>query len=206
MNANSSSVSSALLGLAATSFLGLVGYGVVQSQDYEPSPLSTGKGSLEILEPTTSFTISADPTVDVLWVQISGGLSGEIWTYQLYGDGRLVQAWGPEASVQKEVYLEYGEAMDLITLAVEGRLMEWDWVRVEQKLLDSIGAVPIRTDPVHVEVRVSLESYSDAPEGASLPITKTMSAWSVSSIRLEAPHIREIAALDDLIRTLPLYF
>ncbi len=188
--------------------LSLLCYGVVQSEGLEPDLFSTGREDLVIEPPTRSFTISADPAVAVLQLEASGGLSNETTAYILYGDGRLVRThtWAPGQTTSKELQLSYGGAMDLVGLVVEGGLMEWDGERLKQQLIDSLGRVPSWTDSRRLEVRIALESYSGSPEGEDLPMTKTIATRSVGLLRREAPHIREIVAIDELARILSLYF
>ena len=188
--------------------LSILGYGAVQSQEFEPNLLSTGMGELGILPPPQYFTISADPGVEVLWLEASGGLSNETTTYVLYGDGRLVRthSWAPGESDTKEHQINFVDARDLVNLAVEGSLMEWDWDRLEDQIVQSVGRVPSWTSSRRFELRIALESYSGSPEGPGQPMNKTIVTSSVGFLRYEVPNVREIAAIDDLVKILSLYF
>jgi hypothetical protein len=194
--------------LLTVGVLSFLGYQALESQEFEPGLLSTGMGEIGIIQPPQSFTISADPAVEVLWMEARGGSSNETTTYVLYGDGSLTRthSWAPGESRTQEIQLDFTEARDLVDLAVQGSLMEWDRGNIENQIAQSAGRVPSWTGSRVFELRIALESYSGSPEGPGEPMTKTIVTQSVGFLRHKVPNVREIAAFDDLVEVLGLYF
>lgn len=207
MNAKSSRISSVILGLAAAGLLGLVGYGVVQSQDFEPSPFSTGKGSLELVEDLPVYSVSTDPGVEILNLRFSGGSGRLTPEYQLYGDGRLVRRIldrvSREAVYSDEITLGLEDIDLLIGLVVESHLPEL----TEERFRSATGRRPMKSfDGSTVRLTVRFDSYASPGQESEGPFEAGVKMHDpVTQLRV-FPDLREAAGLIALRDALDGYF
>jgi len=173
------------------------------AEQFVPGEQSTGVLPIELIEGEAEFTISADPTVVVLQLHWSGGLRMDTHTYSLFGNGRLrsVNRSGGRVRERHEFALSFEQARALLSIAVQGGLMEWNWERIERKFVKAAGHEPSWTDARILRVRVALESYSRWPDRKA-PIRKGFTTVNPALLRSEAPTVRELAALDELIQAL----
>ena len=157
------------------------------------------------------FWFSSDPDSEIVYVHIWGGTRPDSFTYELFGDGRLVRtlSTGPNSDQDRarEVRLSRPEVEDILSRVVEAGAMAWDPDQIQQRMIEIAGGVwKGSPDSRSVRIRVTLESYSNSPSTRYGPVSKEIQISGLPLMHRRFPEIGEIVALDDLQRTLSGYF
>ena len=158
--------------------------------------------SILVLSPAPVSVVAAELTIpaqaDEVVVELSqsGGLQMGKQVYRLHADGRLVKYPRSAKEPVSVANLPYSDLHELIGKLVENGLMEWDRHTVEEKIKDEIGYLPIMTDSVTTQLRISLSSYQDDSGDASKDIEIVYSCEPALVIHLaEDARLPEVEAL-----------
>jgi hypothetical protein len=135
-----------------------------------------------------------------------GGLSGRVFTYRLFGDGRLdmrLETHHRDLLEGRELYLGRGEVDSLVALLVGAGVVECDRERLEARFLEAAGAVPIIADGGTIRLTLHLERYVSSTGAERSALRHTLSYQSpVSNRELlqrgSIPVFAELEALAEL--------
>jgi len=134
-------------------------------------------GALDEGANTSNFTVSSDPSVAILKVTSTGGMTGETTSYSLYGDGRLVwqqmglyeegtkvleEHGGLQVIMRREAELSFEGMNDLVATVVDYGLLE----ATEDDILKAMGSsswhmVDVGTTTIETQLE-SLERNGEA--------------------------------------------
>jgi hypothetical protein len=147
-----------------------------------------------------SYSYSGAGDVVILSFSSHGGMELDRTTYQLYGDGRLVHTYGNPDEPVAEVYLDRTEVENLMRIAIEGGLMDWDREALNERIKQAVGGLSSMTDLPRKTLKINLEHY-DNGSSRSAPLSKHISfGWEPMLVKGFAPNaeIREVDALIEL--------
>ncbi len=159
-------------------------------------------------ESTHQFSISPDPSVRVLEVDILGS-TGVRYSYSLFGDGRLLMLrTSLDAShvfESLESSLSYEEVDSLVQSAVESGLVEFDEAKVRRR--EGLPASPtiVSSDGTSMILSLNLETYDDGSGREAFPVSVTIAVDDPASKAERLPSVKEYRALSELARRLRHY-
>lgn len=201
MGAKSLRVYILLVGLAVFGLLILGEYGLVWSQAHEPGLLSTGKNSLEFVEPI-DFTYSRDPDEVALFVAVMVPQTALYRSMSLYGDGRLLLArMASDMSIveRHELQLTIEHVETLIGLAAGAKLPEFDLDSIAARVAREQGELdlPVGADYATTIVNIALEYYSNGDVSMN-DVDKRIEVRASSAAAAMNPNVSEFQAIEEL--------
>lgn len=147
---------------------------------------------------TASFAVSNDPTVAVLSVEANAPSSGNSLSMTLFGDGELEfhrKRWRHPEEKYWRLQLSSNEMDDLLHLAIDAGLAEWDESRIADSMRKATGGrVPRSVDGTTITVTLNLEEYRRG-SAHTQNLQKTIRYANPDRTAEAFPEIKELAAL-----------
>jgi len=161
-------------------------------------------------EAEREYVFSSDPDEAIFNFRSWGGLNPEVYEYTLFGDGRVVRTIGQKERVdsRKLGNLAFVEVDDLVRLAVDGGLMEWDHGEIQKRLREQIGGPPtVPSDSPRLRVTMRLDEYRSQSGEKVAPAeiqfdTSPPSLLKVMHPELALPELDALSALYSRIEAL----
>lgn len=152
-----------------------------------------------------TFAVSSDSATAVLSVEASAPSSGNSLSMTLFGDGQLEfhrKRWRQPEEKYWRLQLSPSEMDELLHLAIDAGLAEWDDARIAASMKEATGGrVPRSVDGTTITVTLSLTEYrSGSVEVQNLQ--KTIRYANPDRAAEAFPTIEELEALNELHRYL----
>jgi hypothetical protein len=149
-----------------------------------------------------SFEISKDPAVKVLEVHHLGGMIRSVWSYEIFGDGRLVCSRDrrpAQKAIPREILFEErlprSELLAIFDDLTSSGVLEADWKAMSARLRTR-GRV---TDAGSTFVVLRLTRYRQRTAGPSGSIKFQIGQYAIGHAIQNFPEIKELAALGRLL-------
>lgn len=150
---------------------------------------------------TPTFVVSSDAAVAVLSVEANAPSSGNSLSMTLFGDGQLEfhrKRWRQPEEKYWRLQLSPSETEDLLRLAIDAGLAEWDESRIAASMREATGGrVPRSVDGTTVTVSLALAEYKNGSFQAR-DLKKTIRYANPDRAAEAFPGIKELAALNAL--------
>lgn len=147
---------------------------------------------------TASFAVSNDPTVPVLSVEANAPSSGNSLSMTLFGDGELEfhrKRWRQPEDKYWRLQLSPNEMDDLLHVAIDAGLAEWDEARIADSMRKATGGrVPRSVDGTTITVRLTLAEYRRGSVREQ-DLRKTIRYANPDRTAEAFPEIKELSAL-----------